>query len=110
MVAEFITQPESATHIEEALNILTSWNQNWKAKYFMTDYLEAEIAALESCFPGITVYLCDFHRKQAWERWTRDSEHGLNTAESEFLLDQLRACAWAPSPTPDERLPPPTSS
>lgn len=37
----------------------------------MTDYSEAEIAALEACFPGVTVYICDFHREQAWERWTK---------------------------------------
>ena len=106
VVAEFIVQSESAAHIEEALNILTSWNTNWKPKYFMTDYSEAEIAAIETCIPDVTVYLCDFHREQAWERWTRDSKHGLSALDSEFLLDQLRACAWAPSPTPDEQLPP----
>ena len=58
MVAEFIAQSESATHIEEALKILISWNPNWKPNYFMTDYSEAEIAALETCFPGVTVLLC----------------------------------------------------
>ena len=106
VVAEFIAQSESATHIEEALKILISWNPNWKPNYFMTDYSEAEIAALETCFPGVTVYLCDFHREQAWERWTRDSKHGLSAIDSECLLDHLRTCAWAPSPTPDEKLPP----
>lgn len=106
VVAEFIAQSESATHIEEALQILISWNPNWKPKFFMTDYSEAEIAALETCFPDVTVYLCDFHREQAWERWTRDSKHGLSAVDAECLLDQLRACAWAPSSTPDENLPP----
>ena len=72
----------------------------------MTDYSEAEIAAIETCFPNVTVYLCDFHREQAWERWTRDSKHGLSALDSECLLDQLRACAWAPSPTPNENVPP----
>ena len=106
VVAEFIVQSESATHIEEALRVLTSWNPSWKPKYFMTDYSEAEIAALETCFPDVTVYLCDFHREQAWERWTRDSKHGLSATDSEWLLDQLRACAWASSTTPGESLPP----
>lgn len=50
-------------------------------------------------------YLCDFHREQAWERWTRDSKHGLSSVDAEWLLDQLRACAWAPSTTPGEKLP-----
>ena len=73
VVAEFIVQSESNACIEEALRVLTSWNPSWKPKYFMTDYSEAEIAALETSFPGVTVYLCVFHREQAWERWTRDS-------------------------------------
>ena len=66
VVAEFIVQSESATCIEEALSILMSWNPGWKPQFFMTDYSEAEIAALETCFPGVSVYLCDFHREQAW--------------------------------------------
>jgi hypothetical protein len=105
VVAEFIVQSESNLCIEEALNVLISWNPSWKPKFFMTDYSEAEITALEACFPGVTVYLCDFHREQAWERWTRDSKHGLSSVDAEWLLDQLRACAWAPSATPDENQP-----
>ena len=63
----------------------------------MMDFSEAEILALETCFPNITVYLCDFHREQAWERWVKDSTHGLSSSEKDWLLDQLRVCAWAPS-------------
>ena len=40
--------------------------------FCMTDYSEAEIGALEASFPGTTVYLCDFHREQAWEKWIHD--------------------------------------
>ena len=32
---------------------------------FITDFSEAQISALEICFSGATVYLCDFHREQA---------------------------------------------
>ena len=66
----------------------------------MTDYSEAEIRALEASFPGTTVYLCDLHREQAWERWVRDKKHGLSSEDAEWLLDQLRDCAWAPSADP----------
>ena len=31
-----------------------------------------------------------------WERWVKDSKHGLSASEADWLLDQLRACAWAP--------------
>ena len=71
----------------------------------MTDHSDAEIAALESSFPATTVYLCDFHREQAWERWVREKKHALSTSDADSLLDHLRACAWAPSADPDEGLP-----
>ena len=61
VVAEFIVQSESCDHIKEALQILQTWNPDWHPKFFMTDYSEAEIGALEASFPGTTVYLCDFH-------------------------------------------------
>jgi len=105
VVAEFIVQSESARDIEEALKILIVWNPEWNPNYFMTDFSEAEILALETSFPNTNVYLCDFHREQAWERWVKDGSHGLNSAEQDWLLNQLRACAWAPSADPEESLP-----
>ena len=63
----------------------------------MTDYSEAEIVALQEAFPSTTVYLCDFHTEQAWDRWVKDRKHGLSQTEAEQLLAFLRACAWAPS-------------
>ncbi len=104
-VSEFIVQSESAKDIEEALKVLISWNPEWNPNYFMTDFFEAEILALETCFPNTNAYLCDFHREQAWERWVKDGSHGLNSAEQDWLLNQLRACAWAPSADPEESLP-----
>ena len=71
----------------------------------MTDFSEAEILALETCFPNLAVYLCDFYWEQAWERWMKDGTHGLSS-EKEWLLDQLRACAWAPSANPSDRVQP----
>ena len=66
VVAEFICQSESTDHIYEALEVIKEWNPNWLPKFFMTDYSEAEIGALELSFPSTTVvYLCDFHREQA---------------------------------------------
>ncbi|XP_073244010.1 uncharacterized protein [Porites lutea] len=34
----------------------------------MTDFCGEEIHAVEETFPGCSVYLCDFHCEQAWER------------------------------------------
>ena len=102
VVAEFISQNECATTIQEALEVLKIWNPQWQPAYFMCDYSEAEIAAIETSFPGTLVYICDFHREQAWERWVKDHKHGLTSSDADVPLDLLRACAWAPSTTPDE--------
>ena len=96
VVAEFIVQCESADNIEEALQKLKSWNPDWNPRFFMSDYSEAELAAVQHVFPSTKVYLCDFHREQAWVRWCRDHKHGLTQAEADTLLEQLCACAWAP--------------
>lgn len=100
VVAEFVVQSETAESISEALAKLKLWNPNWCPLYFMCDYSEAELVALEEVFPETIVYLCDFHREQAWDRWVRDHKHGLSPSEAEELLTFLRACAWAP-PTDD---------
>ena len=102
VAAEFILQTETSEQIEEALNILKSWNPDWSPRYFMSDYSEAEILAVESAFPGSHVYLCDFHREQSWERWVKDHKHGLTKDEGESLLDLLRTCANAPPPPAHE--------
>ena len=95
VVAEFVIQDETAEKIEEAIQILKQWNPQWNPKYFMSDYSEAELLAIEKCFPGTKVFLCDFHREQAWERWVKDHKHGLTKDEQEELLSLLRACANA---------------
>lgn len=97
VAAEFIIQSETSEDIEEVLGILKEWNPEWiKPSFFMCDYSEAEIGALESAFPTSTVYICDFHREQSWSRWAKDHKHGLTADERDELLDLLRSCAWAP--------------
>ena len=99
VVGEFVVQSETANQIAEALSILTSWNPEWKPSFFMTDYSEAEMGAISIVFPTCQTYLCDFHREQAWERWTKERKHGLSADDAEVLLSLLRECAHAPSPT-----------
>lgn len=102
IVADFVVQSESAQEICEALKVLSDWNPQWKPAFFMTDYCEAEISAIESVFPECKVYLCDFHREQSWERWIKDGKHGLAKEDQPVLLGLLRCCAFAePSAEPD---------
>ncbi|CAB4010225.1 Hypothetical predicted protein [Paramuricea clavata] len=78
VVAEFMCQNEDSASIEEALGILKTWNPSWKPKYFMVDYSLAEIDAIEKSFPKGSVYICDFHRIQAWQKWSKAGKNCLN--------------------------------
>ncbi len=100
VVAEFVIQEESAEKIAEALGIIKKWNPSWNPSFFMTDYSEAELLAIEQLSPTVKAFLCDFHREQAWERWVRDQKHGLTKEQGEELLRLLRACATEQSPDP----------
>ena len=96
IVADFVVQAETIELISEALQILQNWNPDWKPPCFMTDYSDAEIGAIESTFPNCRVFLCDFHREQAWERWIKERKHGLSNEDGSLLLGLLRTCANAP--------------
>ena len=52
VVASFVTQQENAGSIWEALRILQGWNPTWNPDFFMVDFCEAEINAIERTFPG----------------------------------------------------------
>ena len=96
VVAEFVLQAENTDYIFEALSIVKSWTHNWDPKYFITDYSDAEMSAINKLFPQTQLYLCEFHREQAWERWVKDRKHGLSEIQAATLLDLLRDCANAP--------------
>ena len=79
-----------------ALSIIKSWNPQWEPQFYLTDYSDTEISAVNKLFPKTKCYLCEFHREQAWERWVKDKKHGLSDAQASDLLDLLRDCANAP--------------
>jgi len=100
VVGEFIVLSESAEDIQEALSVLQEWNTSWKPQYVMVDYCKAEIET----FTGCCVYICDFHREQAWERWVRDKKHQLTESQGQQLLCMLRQCVNAPPSSPEQTL------
>ncbi|XP_065657850.1 uncharacterized protein LOC136082447 isoform X1 [Hydra vulgaris] len=51
----------------------------------MTDYSNEEVNSLETVFPGCQVFICDFHREQAWERWLSKSTNGCS-----YVKDQVK--------------------
>ena len=61
----------------------------------MCDYSEGEISALEEIFSGMKVYICDFHREQAWTRWSKKSENKLSHDEQEMFLSHMRSISYS---------------
>lgn len=47
-----------------------------------------------SFWTGCQVFLCDFHREQAWERWVTKKENGVYNYKDEVLC-RLRRVARA---------------
>ena len=95
VVAEFMCQREDQTSISEALAILRKWNPAWNPDYFMVDYSSAEISAIEERFPESTVYICDFHRIQALQRWAKAKKNNLSPAEQEMFLGLMQHITYA---------------
>ena len=52
VVAAFITNSEAAQDIQEALDMIKSWNSTWKPKAFMMDFSPSERSAVQAIFPG----------------------------------------------------------
>ena len=43
--------------------------------------------------PGCLVYICDFHREQAWAQWINNSKNSINIEKKDNLLNSLRNLA-----------------
>jgi len=45
---------------------------------------------------GCSVYFCDFHREQSWERWTKTLKHGVSAVkdqvQSDYSCDDFFIC------------------
>ncbi|XP_066917540.1 uncharacterized protein [Clytia hemisphaerica] len=78
VAAVIVTQDETTAMIKKALKIVKGWNPDISPKYGMVGYDTAEITALEEVFPGIQIFLCDFHREQSWTRWVNASENNVS--------------------------------
>ena len=55
-------------------------------KYPFLDFDEREITSLEIVFGRVKIFLCDFHREQAWHRWTSKTENGFS-----HISDQVKS-------------------
>ena len=61
-----VLQEELIDMMAKALSVVKIRNPEVAPKYAFVDFDEREILSLEIVCPDIQVYLCDFHREQAW--------------------------------------------
>eukprot|EP00794_Sanderia_malayensis_P019328 gene19328-21252_t len=57
VVGAFVCEDETTDAIKEGIQILAGWNPGWNPLYFMTDFDEKELNAIESVFTSCKVYL-----------------------------------------------------
>ena len=80
-----ILQEELTEMIKKALKIFKEWNPMVSPKYALLDFDEREITSSEIVFERVKVFLCDFHREQAWHRWASKIENGFS-----HISDQVK--------------------
>ena len=74
VIAEFVVQHEDSQCIAEALGLLCAqWDTNKiTVGNFMIDCQQSEENAIRGIFPESVIFLCSFHRLQAWLQRTED--------------------------------------
>ena len=79
VIAEFIVQHEDSQSIAEALGLLRAqWDANQiTVGNFMIDCQQSEENAIRGIFPESVIFLCSFHRLQAWLRWLVNGKNGV---------------------------------
>ena len=92
VVGAFIIQNKTKEEIKAGIEVIKSWNKEWHPRFFMTDFDEKEIDALEESFEAAEVYLCDFHQEQAWTRWVSATKNKVREYRTEVLA-RLRRLA-----------------
>ncbi|KAK3250859.1 hypothetical protein CYMTET_39782 [Cymbomonas tetramitiformis] len=93
--AFFMSATESKAAVAEVLSQVKLLVPEWDPKVFITDKDDAEIGAIGMLFPNATIVLCDFHVKQAWDRWIKTSAHGVNKKDQDKLYHFLERISKA---------------
>ena len=92
VIAKFIVQHEDTTSMMEALLILQKfWDKEGiNIGNFMIDCQQSEENVICVVFPDSIVYLCAFHRLQAWLQWIVNTKNGVSNNQT-YCMGLLRA-------------------
>ena len=87
VISEFVIQHKHMKSISEALSILRErWDREGiQIANFMIDCHQSEENAIRGMFPESCVYLCGFHRLQAWLRWLVNTKNGVSSHKDQVL-------------------------
>ena len=87
VIAEFIVQHEDSQCIAEALGLLhAQWDVNEiTVVNFMIDCQQSEENAIRGIFPESVIFLCSFHRLQAWLRWLVNGKNGVSQYKDQCM-------------------------
>ena len=87
VIAEFIVQHEDSQCIAEALELLRAqWDANEiTVGNFMIDCQQSEENAIRGIFPESVIFLCSFHRLQAWLQWLVNGKNGVSQYKDQCM-------------------------
>lgn len=93
----FIVQFDTAHCITEALDVFKQWCNNWSPQHWMEDYSKTKIDAFQQVLPESKISICDFHKKQAWQRWLGRQENSMSDLDEAPNLIKHLASASNPN-------------
>ncbi|KAK3242908.1 hypothetical protein CYMTET_47408 [Cymbomonas tetramitiformis] len=96
-VAFSLPSSESKEALIEVLLQCKKLVPEWDPKVMICDKDDAELGAIAAVFPRATIVLCDFHVKQAWDRWLKTSTHGVPKVDQKVIYRALCHISKAPS-------------
>ena len=95
--AYFMIAEENEKAIAEVFARIKDAVPEWDPQVMIMDKDIAEMNATKAVFPDITIILCEFHAKQAWQRWLRSGKNGVPTNRFNMiynaLSDIMKACS-----------------
>ncbi|KAK3269730.1 hypothetical protein CYMTET_21839 [Cymbomonas tetramitiformis] len=96
-VCFFLPSGETKEALVEVLLQVKKLVPTWEPRVMLCDKDDSELGAIATVFPRAVIVLCDFHVKQAWNRWLRASAHGVSKDDQKIVYRALCHISNAPS-------------
>ena len=87
VVGEFVVDSENTDQMSESLSMLSSWNKTANLPFSSESIQRLRLEPFLQFFT-CEIYLCNFHRDQSWDQWTK-----LMNESMASLLMTLKYCS-----------------